>query len=61
MRRLGRLRDLLAGRMDSALTEALMAQLGAAKEGAWLAMAMLGGEVDRAGATGVGMTWVGQR
>ncbi|WP_433217442.1 DUF47 domain-containing protein [Microtetraspora malaysiensis] len=47
MRRLGRLRDLLAGRMDSALTEALMAQLGAAKEGAWLAMAMLGGEVDR--------------
>ncbi|WP_346108164.1 DUF47 domain-containing protein [Nonomuraea maheshkhaliensis] len=36
--------------MDSALTEALLGQLEATKEGAWLAMAMIGGEVGRTGA-----------
>ncbi|GAA4227771.1 DUF47 family protein [Streptosporangium album] len=41
------MRDLLAGRMDSALTEALIGQLEATKEGAWLAMAMIGGDTAR--------------
>ncbi|MGI5287950.1 DUF47 domain-containing protein [Nonomuraea polychroma] len=50
MKRLRRIRDLLAGRMDSAVTEALLGQLQATKEGAWLAMAMIGGEVGRTGA-----------
>ncbi|GAA4104041.1 DUF47 domain-containing protein [Nonomuraea sp. NPDC050663] len=50
MKRLRRIRDLLRGRMDSALTEALLGQLEATKEGAWLAMAMIGGEVGRTGA-----------
>ncbi|MBB4936444.1 hypothetical protein FHR32_000749 [Streptosporangium album] len=47
MKRLRRVRDLLAGRMDSALTEALIGQLEATKEGAWLAMAMIGGDTAR--------------
>ncbi|WP_262380156.1 DUF47 domain-containing protein [Nonomuraea sp. PA05] len=34
--------------MDSALTQALLNQLQATKEGVWLALAMTGGEVDRA-------------
>ncbi|PZG19620.1 DUF47 domain-containing protein [Nonomuraea aridisoli] len=50
MKRLRRIRDLMSGRMDSALTEALLGQLQATKEGAWLAMAMIGGEVGRTGA-----------
>ncbi|GAA2683051.1 hypothetical protein GCM10010412_068610 [Nonomuraea recticatena] len=50
LRRMSRIRDLLAGRMDGALTEALVGQLKATKEGAWLAMAMIGGEVGRTGA-----------
>ncbi|MEV0146382.1 MULTISPECIES: DUF47 family protein [unclassified Nonomuraea] len=50
MRRLRRIRDLMTGRMDSALTEALLGQLEATKQGAWLAMAMIGGEVGRTGA-----------
>lgn len=33
--------------MDSALTEALIGQLEATKEGAWLAMAMIGGDTAR--------------
>ncbi|NRQ35445.1 DUF47 family protein [Nonomuraea sp. NN258] len=50
MKRLRRIKDLITGRMDSALTEALLGQLEATKEGAWLAMAMIGGEVGRTGA-----------
>ncbi|MEO3874619.1 DUF47 family protein [Nonomuraea sp. B12E4] len=50
MKRLRRIRSLMTGRMDSALTEALLGQLEATKEGAWLAMAMIGGEVGRTGA-----------
>ncbi|MEO3806501.1 DUF47 family protein [Nonomuraea sp. B1E8] len=50
VKRLRRIRDLMTGRMDSALTEALLGQLEATKEGAWLAMAMIGGEVGRTGA-----------
>ncbi|MDA0634593.1 DUF47 family protein [Nonomuraea sp. MCN248] len=50
VRRLRRIRDLLTGRMDSALSDALLGQLKATKEGAWLAMAMIGGEVGRTGA-----------
>lgn len=50
MKRLRRIRDLMTGRMDSALTEALLGQLKATKEGAWLAMSMIGGEVGRTGA-----------
>ncbi|MFG1701436.1 DUF47 domain-containing protein [Nonomuraea sp. NPDC049309] len=50
MKRLRRIRDLMTGRMDSALSEALLGQLEATKEGAWLAMAMIGGEVGRTGA-----------
>ncbi|MFC4123203.1 DUF47 domain-containing protein [Nonomuraea zeae] len=50
MKRLRRIRDLMTGRMDSALTDALLGQLQATKEGAWLAMAMIGGEVGRTGA-----------
>ncbi|MEQ4720422.1 DUF47 family protein [Nonomuraea sp. B19D2] len=50
VKRLRRIRDLMTGRMDSALTEALLGQLAATKEGAWLAMAMIGGEVGRTGA-----------
>ncbi|MCA2223446.1 DUF47 domain-containing protein [Nonomuraea aurantiaca] len=50
MKRLRRAQALLSGRMDSALTEALLGQLSATKEGAWLAMAMIGGEVGRTGA-----------
>ncbi|MGW5687920.1 DUF47 domain-containing protein [Nonomuraea sp. NPDC003754] len=49
-KRLSRIRDLLAGRMDGALTDALAGQLEATKEGAWLAMAMISGEVGRTGA-----------
>ncbi|MFI6393848.1 DUF47 domain-containing protein [Nonomuraea sp. NPDC050547] len=48
--RLRRVRDLVAGRMDRALTGALLGQLEATKDGAWLAMAMIGGEVGRTGA-----------
>ncbi|MDX3107589.1 DUF47 domain-containing protein [Nonomuraea angiospora] len=50
MKRLRRIRNLMTGRMDTALTEALLGQLRATKEGAWLAMAMIGGEVGRTGA-----------
>jgi uncharacterized protein Yka (UPF0111/DUF47 family) len=50
VKRLRRIRDLMTGRMDGALTEALLGQLKATKEGAWLAMAMIGGEVGRTGA-----------
>ncbi|TMR22828.1 DUF47 family protein [Nonomuraea turkmeniaca] len=50
MKRLQRIRDLMAGRMDRVVTEALLGQLQATKEGAWLAMAMIGGEVGRTGA-----------
>jgi hypothetical protein len=50
VKRLRRIRDLMTGRMDSALTDALLGQLQATKEGAWLAMAMIGGEVGRTGA-----------
>ncbi|MCF6472560.1 DUF47 family protein [Nonomuraea sp. MG754425] len=50
MKRLRRIRDLMTGRMDGALLEALLGQLEATKEGAWLAMAMIGGEVGRTGA-----------
>ncbi|MER7505754.1 DUF47 domain-containing protein [Nonomuraea pusilla] len=50
MKRLRRIRDLMTGRMDSGLTDALLGQLEATKEGAWLAMAMIGGEVGRTGA-----------
>jgi hypothetical protein len=50
VKRLRRIRSLMTGRMDSALTEALLGQLRATKEGAWLAMAMIGGEVGRTGA-----------
>ncbi|MCK2217966.1 DUF47 family protein [Actinomadura sp. ATCC 31491] len=50
MKRLRRLRDLMTGRMDTGVTEALLGQLQATKEGAWLAMAMIGGEVGRTGA-----------
>ncbi|MCG5216302.1 DUF47 family protein [Streptosporangium soli] len=37
----------MTGRMDGALTEALIGQLESTKEGAWLAMAMIGGEIGR--------------
>jgi uncharacterized protein len=47
---LRRIKDLLAGRMDSTLADALMGQLEATKEGVWLAMAMIGGDVGRTGA-----------
>ncbi|GHH66501.1 hypothetical protein GCM10017673_12080 [Streptosporangium violaceochromogenes] len=47
MKRLQRVRDLITGRMDGALTEALLGQLEATKEGAWLAIAMIGGDTDR--------------
>src|SRR5690606_16400876 len=50
MRRFRRIRDLMTGRMDTALSDALLGQLKATKEGAWLAMAMIGGEVGRTGA-----------
>lgn len=50
MKRWRRIRDLMTGRMDGALTDALLGQLKATKEGAWLAMAMIGGEVGRTGA-----------
>ncbi|MBO4209487.1 DUF47 domain-containing protein [Micromonospora echinofusca] len=50
MKRLRRIRDLLTGRMDGALTAALLGQLEATREGAQLAMAMIGGEVGRTGA-----------
>lgn len=50
MGRLRWVRDLVAGRMDRALAEALLGQLEATKAGAWLAMAMIGGEVGRTGA-----------
>ncbi|WP_188192271.1 DUF47 domain-containing protein [Nonomuraea sp. SYSU D8015] len=50
MKRLRRIRDLMTGRMDSAVTDALLGQLRVTKEGAWLAMAMIGGEVGRTGA-----------
>ncbi len=47
MRRLRRIRDLMTGRMDGALRQALIGQLEATKEGAWLAMAMIGGDTGR--------------
>ncbi|MFI0421658.1 DUF47 domain-containing protein [Spongiactinospora sp. 9N601] len=47
VRRLRRMLDLMRGRMDSALSDALIGQLEATKEGAWLAMAMIGGEMGR--------------
>ncbi|MEV7011306.1 DUF47 family protein [Streptosporangium sp. NPDC051022] len=47
MKRLRRVRDLMTGRMDGALTRALIGQLEATKEGAWLAMAMIGGDTGR--------------
>ncbi|WP_031166372.1 DUF47 domain-containing protein [Streptosporangium roseum] len=47
MKRLRRVRDLMAGRMDSALAEALIGQLEATKQGAWLAIAMIGGDTGR--------------
>ncbi|GAA1718811.1 DUF47 family protein [Nonomuraea bangladeshensis] len=50
MKRLRWIRDLISGRMDAGVTEALLGQLEATKEGAWLAMAMIGGEVGRTGA-----------
>ncbi|MFB9203516.1 DUF47 domain-containing protein [Nonomuraea spiralis] len=50
MKRWRRIRDLMTGRMDGALTDALLGQLKATKEGAWLAMSMIGGEVGRTGA-----------
>ncbi|GIH94062.1 phosphate transport regulator [Planobispora siamensis] len=50
MKRLRRVRDLMTGQMDSALTEALIGQLEATKEGAWLAIAMIGGDTRRADA-----------
>ncbi|MEU9830228.1 DUF47 family protein [Streptosporangium sp. NPDC048047] len=49
-RRLRRIRDLLTGRMDSMLADALIGQLEATKKGAWLALSMIGGEVGRTGA-----------
>ncbi|MEW9556164.1 DUF47 domain-containing protein [Nonomuraea sp. NPDC050783] len=50
MKRLRRIRDLMAGRMDTGVAEALLGQLQATKQGAWLAMSMIGGEVGRTGA-----------
>ncbi|MEV4395265.1 DUF47 family protein [Nonomuraea sp. NPDC049607] len=50
MKRWRRIRDLMTGRMDGALSGALLGQLKATKQGAWLAMAMIGGEVGRTGA-----------
>ncbi|GGS97267.1 hypothetical protein GCM10010156_64370 [Planobispora rosea] len=47
MKRLRRVRDLMTGHMDSALAEALIGQLEATKEGAWLAIAMIGGDTRR--------------
>ncbi|HEX4813779.1 MAG TPA: DUF47 family protein [Nonomuraea sp.] len=49
-KRMRRIRDLMTGRMDSAVADALLGQLQATREGAWLAMAMIGGEVGRTGA-----------
>ncbi|MBG0832779.1 DUF47 family protein [Planomonospora sp. ID67723] len=50
MKRLRRVRDLMTGHMDSALAEALIGQLEATKKGAWLAIAMIGGDTRRADA-----------
>lgn len=47
VRRLRRVLSLMTGRMDAALTEALIGQLECTKEGAWLAIAMIGGEIGR--------------
>lgn len=47
MRWLRRVSGMMRGRMDGALAEALIGQLEATKEGAWLAMAMIGGEIGR--------------
>ncbi|SDM35497.1 hypothetical protein SAMN05421874_1593 [Nonomuraea maritima] len=47
MKRLGRVLSMLRGRMDSTLLQALTGQLEATREGAWLAMAMISGEVGR--------------
>ncbi|MFF5210676.1 DUF47 domain-containing protein [Streptosporangium sp. NPDC000396] len=47
MKRLRRVRDLMTGRMDGAIAKALIGQLEATKEGAWLAMAMIGGDTGR--------------
>ncbi|MFG2077868.1 DUF47 domain-containing protein [Nonomuraea maritima] len=47
MKRLRRIGDLMAGRMDRSLTDALLGQLKATKDGAWLAAAMISGEVGR--------------
>lgn len=48
MKRLRRVLSLMRGRMDVALTEALIGQLESTKEGAWLAITMIGGEIGRA-------------
>ncbi|GAA5080573.1 hypothetical protein HNP84_006087 [Thermocatellispora tengchongensis] len=50
MKRLRRVLSMMNGRMDPALTDALLGQLSATRDGAWLAMAMIGGEVDRTSA-----------
>ncbi|GGL44055.1 DUF47 domain-containing protein [Planomonospora parontospora] len=50
MKRLRRIRDLMTGHMDSALTDALIGQLEATKQGAWLAVAMIGGDTRRSDA-----------
>lgn len=47
MRWLRRMLSMMRGQMDAALSEALLGQLEATKEGAWLAMAMIGGEIGR--------------
>ncbi|WP_061300358.1 DUF47 domain-containing protein [Herbidospora cretacea] len=47
MRRLRRVFGMMRGRMDSALSEALIGQLETTREGAWLAIAMIGGEIGR--------------
>nr|WP_062333527.1 DUF47 family protein [Herbidospora sakaeratensis] len=47
MRRLRRVFGLMRGRMDTGLADALIGQLDATREGAWLAIAMSGGEIGR--------------
>ncbi|WP_066363975.1 DUF47 domain-containing protein [Herbidospora mongoliensis] len=47
MRRFRRVVGMMRGRMDSTLSEALIGQLEATREGAWLAIAMSGGEIGR--------------
>ncbi|GLW10823.1 hypothetical protein Misp01_59510 [Microtetraspora sp. NBRC 13810] len=48
MKRLRRVTNLMTGRMDNVLTEALTGQLAATREGAALAIAMVAGETGRA-------------